>query len=85
MGVRKYMVPVEEALANKFFPKLLVLESISRRLNNLLAMGAKSSGLGIPNPIETAYKIHWTSMARSEYLVEYLITRYYLLTIKHQA
>ena len=65
---------VEEALANKFLPKLLVTESISVSLRELLTLGAKSSGLGIPNPTETAYKSHRTLLACSKRLVESLIT-----------
>ena len=50
------MIPVEEALANKFLPKLLELQSISGRLRKLLALGDKRSGLGIPDPMEGAEK-----------------------------
>ena len=46
------MSPVEEALANKFLPKLLGLQSISGRLRKLLALGYKRSGLSIPDPME---------------------------------
>ena len=52
------MSPVEEALANKFLPKLLELQSISGRLRKLLALGYKRSGLSIPDPTEGADKSH---------------------------
>ena len=56
LGCGEYMVPVEEALSNKFLTKLLGLKSISGRLRKLLALGAKRSGLGIPNPTDAAEK-----------------------------
>ena len=43
------MVPVEEALANKFLSKLLGLESISERLRNILDLEANRAGISIPN------------------------------------
>ena len=46
------MSPVEEALANKFLPKLLGIQSISGNLIKLLALGDKRSGLNIPDPME---------------------------------
>ena len=53
-GVREYMNPLEEALANKFLQKLLGIQSISGRLRNLPALGAKISVLRIPDPTEAA-------------------------------
>ena len=47
LGVREYMIPVEEALANKFLLKLLGIQSIAGRLRKLLNLGAKKcQGLG---------------------------------------
>ena len=37
-GVGDYMSPVEEALANKFLPKILGIQSISGKLIKLLAL-----------------------------------------------
>ena len=73
-GVGEYMGPVEEALANKFLPKLLGLQSISGGLRKLLALGAKRSGLGIPDLEEAADEIHQKSQVYSEHLVDYLLT-----------
>ena len=75
------MIPVEEALANKFLPKLLELQSISGRLRKLLALGYKRSGLGIPDPMEGADKSHQTSQAYNKLLVESLFKRESLSTI----
>ena len=75
------MSPVEEALANKFLPKLLELQSISGRLRKLLALGYKRSGLSIPDPTEGADKIHHTSQAYNKLLVESLFKRDALSTI----
>ena len=50
LGVWEYIVPAKEALENKFLPKLLGLESISRRLSKLLLLGAKMEVLGILSP-----------------------------------
>ena len=47
LGVREYMITVEEALANKFLLKLLGIQSISGRLRKRLNLGAKKGqGLG---------------------------------------
>ena len=68
------MVPVEEALGNKFMPKLLGIQSISGRLRKLLSLGANRSGLGITYPTEAADESHRTSQACCERLVESLLT-----------
>ena len=75
------MRPVEEALDNKFLPKLLGLQIISGRLRKLLALGDKRSGLGIPDPTEGAEKSHQTSQAYNKLLVESLFKRDSLSTI----
>ena len=80
-GVGEYMGPVEEALENKFLPKILGLESISVRLRNLLDLGAKRAELGIPNPTEAGNGSHRTSLACSERLVESLLIGEALYTI----
>ena len=77
------MVPVEEALENKFLPKLMGLEIISVMLRKVLALVAKRSGLGVPNPTEVAYESHRTSLACSKFLVESLITGEAFSTSEH--
>ena len=84
-GVGEYMVPVEEALANKFLPKLLGLQSISGRLRKLLYLGAKRAGIGIPNPTEAADESHKTLQACCSRLVEFLLTGEALATAEHRA
>ena len=69
------MIPVEEALANKFLPKLLELQSISGRLIKLLALGYNISGLGIPDPTEAEDESHQKSQAYNKLLVESLFKR----------
>ena len=64
---------VEEALVNNFLPKILGLESISGSLRKLMDLGDKREELGIPNPTEVSDKIHTTSLACSELLVDSLI------------
>ena len=48
-GIREYMRPVEEALANKFLLKLLGIQSISGRLRDLPAQVSKRAGIKVPN------------------------------------
>ena len=60
-------------MSNNFMPKLLGLESILGNLRKILALGDKREELGIPNPTEVSDKIHTTSLACSELLVESLI------------
>ena len=79
------MSPVEEALSNKFLPKLLELQSISGRLRKLLALGDKRSGLGIPDPTEAADESHQTSQVCNKLLVESLLTGEALSTAEHRA
>ena len=84
-GVREYKGLVEEALANKFLPKLLGLQSISGRLRELLDLRSKRAGLGIPDPTEVADKSNRTSQACSKRLVESLLTENALLKVEHRA
>ena len=84
-GVGEYMSPVEEAPANKFLLKLLGFQSISVRLRKVLALGSKSSGLGIPDSTEALDESHQKSKACNKQLVECLLTGEALLTIKHRA
>ena len=79
------MVPVEEALANKFLPKIIGLESISGRLSNLPSLWAKREGLRIPNLKEAADKSNQNSLAFTERLVEFLLTGEAFSTINHRA
>ena len=79
------MGPVEEALANKFLPKLMDMKRISVRLRNILALGTKRAGLEIPNPTETVDENHRTSRARSERLVGSLIKVEALSASEHRA
>ena len=81
-GGGEYMVPVEKALADKFLPKMLVMESISGRLREILAILAKRLGLNIPNPTEAVEKIHHTSLACIKRLVDSLLTGEALYDIK---
>ena len=85
LGVREYMGPVEEALANKFLLKLLGLQIISWWLRKLLALGAKRERLKIPDPIEAADESHQTSQACKVHLVEYLLKGEALSKVKHRA
>ena len=83
--VGEYVSPVEEVLDNNFLPELLGLQSISVKLRKLLALGSKSSGLGIRDPKEAVDKNHQTLQACNEQLVEYLLTGEALSTVKHRA
>ena len=83
--VGEYVSPVEEALANKFLLELLGLQSISVKLRKLLALGSKSSGLGIQDPTEAVDKNHQTLQACNEQLVESLLTGEALSTVEHRA
>ena len=79
------MGPVEEALANKFLPKLLGLQSISERLRKQLSPEVNRAGLQIPDPMEAADKSYRTLQVCCERLVEYLLTGEALSTEEHRA
>ena len=79
------MSPVEEALENKSLLKLLGLQRISARLRNIMALGSKSSGLGIRDPMEVIYESHQTSKSCNKRLVESLLTGEALSTVEHRA
>ena len=85
LGVGDYMSPVEEALANKFLPELLGIQSISGKLIKLLNLGDKRPGLNIPDPTEVAHKIHQISQVCNKILVESLLTGEALSTAEHRA
>ena len=73
LGVGEYMVPVEEAISNKFLPKLMGIHSISGRLRKFLALGARRAGIVILEPMEAAGKSHKILQACYERLVSLLM------------
>ena len=68
-------------MENKFLPEVLVMESISGRLRNLLPLVAKWEGLRIPKLMEAADKIHHASLVCIKRLAESLRTVEVLSTI----
>ena len=77
--------PCGGGTANKSLMKLLGLQRISVMLRNIMALGSKSSGLGIRDPMEVIYESHQTSKACNKRLVESLLTGEALSTVEHRA
>ncbi len=59
--------PLEEAIAEKFLPKLFGVE-VSIQDRGLYELPIRFAGLGIPNPVITADAAHQTSRKCAEYL-----------------
>ena len=85
LGAGEYMDPVEGYLSNKFLPKLLGLEIISRSLRKVPSLVYNRAGIGILKLTEVADRIHRTSLACRERLVDFLINGEALYTIEHRA
>ena len=85
LGVRSYMVRMEEALENTFLLKVMGLYSIPWNLRKLLAPGSKKASLGIPKPAEVSDLINGTSLACIEFLAKSLIIGEALSTSENRA
>ena len=72
-GVGNLMVPIEEALIEKFFPALFWGEEIDADFRKILGHIVKHSGLGIPDPLFSTEISYNTSKAASGELVGSLL------------
>ena len=67
------MVPIEEALRERFFPALFGGEDINSDFRKILGHSVKHGGIGIPDPRLSAESDYNTSKADSGELVESLL------------
>ncbi|KAL3806424.1 hypothetical protein ACHAXA_007766, partial [Cyclostephanos tholiformis] len=68
-------VPLEKEIRTSFLPALLgiPLMAIDGDYRQLLTHGVKQGGLAIRNPVDTAQRIHSTSLVATRYLTESLV------------
>jgi hypothetical protein len=70
-----FFQPLEKEIRTSFLPALLGIPptAIDGDYRQLLTHGIKQGGLAIRNPVDTAQRIHSTSLAATRYLTESLV------------
>ena len=70
-----FFQPLEKEIRTSFLPALLGIPptAIDGDYRQLLTHGVKQGGLAIRNPVDTAQRIHSTSLAATRYLTESLV------------
>ena len=84
-GFDNMMVPIEEALREKFFPLLFGGEKINTDFQKILGHSVKHGSLGISDPRLSAESAYNTSKASSRELVDSLLVGSVLNYVGHRA